>query len=62
MFCTGRKMSAREAASRGLVTQVFDGARFEEEVEAQLNKLADVPTAVSEQEINFRSSGLGRYF
>ena len=55
MFCTGRKMFAREAASRGLVTQVFDGAKFEEEVEAQLNKLADVPTAVSE-EINFRSS------
>ena len=47
MFCTGRKMSVREAASRGLVTQVLDGAKFEERVEAQLNKLADVSTSVS---------------
>ena len=40
-------MSAREAASRGLVTQVFDDAAFEERVRAELDKLADVPTEAS---------------
>ena len=47
MFCTGRKMAAREAASRGLVTQVFDDAAFEERVRGELDKLADVPTEAS---------------
>ena len=41
-------MSAREAADRGLVTRLLDGdpAKFEERVEEELNKLADVPAKV----------------
>ena len=48
LFCTGRKMSAREAADRGLVTRLLDGnpAKFEEWVEEELSRLADVPAKV----------------
>ena len=48
MFCTGRKMSAREAADRGLVTRLLDGDpdNFEERVEAELSRLANVPAKV----------------
>ena len=48
MFCTGRKMSAREAADRGLVTRLLDGDpdKFEERVEEELSKLADMPAKV----------------
>ena len=48
MFCTGRKMSAREAADRGLVTRLLDGDpdKFQERVEEELSRLADVPAKV----------------
>jgi enoyl-CoA hydratase/carnithine racemase len=47
MFCLGKKMSASEAAHRGLVTKTFPKERIREGADEELRKLAKVPARVS---------------